>query len=344
MESLRLDLVPGRVAAWHHRSLLARRITPAQVSSAGWVLLPFAQRAGRATLRRGFDEDFLDGASLSRIARWAARHGAVVTEPPAGAPLRTLAISGRRFAPEDTLVTVAVRTALVDDGWQRTRVLLGAGDRPAVFGRRLPGRARHRAAGAMSTAAIVVALLPWAPTPADWLATPAEARSAEPVAATPSAAAPEPLAPAHPSGADGPPAAPASPPRRSPRAAAAPDAPASAAGAPLDVEPRLGRIDLPTLKPALGPVQRAERPPPKAPPPVWALATRPLRSEAESEQLTVTMAALLQRAGLREVRVRVLEVGGDFHVVGWPFATRGAAENARTLLASRGLKTEAVEF
>ena len=56
MEELRPDTPPDlkaiakRVAAWHNRHPLARRITPAQVQGVGWVALPFAQRPGVAPL------------------------------------------------------------------------------------------------------------------------------------------------------------------------------------------------------------------------------------------------------------------------------------------------------
>ena len=50
MDELRPDDVAARVAAWHNRHPLARRITPAQVQGVGWVALPFVQRPGAAPL------------------------------------------------------------------------------------------------------------------------------------------------------------------------------------------------------------------------------------------------------------------------------------------------------
>ncbi|MBC7941498.1 MAG: hypothetical protein H7Z19_17390 [Chitinophagaceae bacterium] len=40
MDKLRPDSVAARVAAWHNRHPLARRVTPAQVQSIGYVSLP----------------------------------------------------------------------------------------------------------------------------------------------------------------------------------------------------------------------------------------------------------------------------------------------------------------
>ncbi len=50
MDELRPDDVAARVAAWHNRHPLARRITPAQVQGVGWVALPFAAKPGAAAL------------------------------------------------------------------------------------------------------------------------------------------------------------------------------------------------------------------------------------------------------------------------------------------------------
>jgi hypothetical protein len=56
MEDLRLQAVAARVAAWHNRHPLARRITAAQVHSIGYVALPFSAgapwRARKRKVRR----------------------------------------------------------------------------------------------------------------------------------------------------------------------------------------------------------------------------------------------------------------------------------------------------
>jgi hypothetical protein len=46
MDDLRPDAVAARVAAWHNRHPLARRITSAQVQAIGFVALPFVERPG----------------------------------------------------------------------------------------------------------------------------------------------------------------------------------------------------------------------------------------------------------------------------------------------------------
>lgn len=385
MEPLRLDPVPARVLAWHNRHPLARRIVREHVGSMGYVALPFVQRAGRRGLKRGFDEDFLDGARLGPLARWAARHGAPAPEPPADGPLREVQPSAERFEPGDTQVTLYVRTAFIDDGWRSARVLLGARNPASVFGPRL--WSRPRLAGAVAALMLLAGGAAWfalvgraaADHAVPLAQAPASAASAASAASTVAAAAPASAATgeAPRAAASAAPAAPASAPVQAtvqaPVQAPAPAhahahaqaaAPASAApapppalpaavpvgadGRPLDVEPRLGRIDMPSIRPSLSPEPPAARPPVVAPAAepalVWALATPRLRSESVSEQQQVAIASLMQRAGLRAVRVQVLDMGGGWHVVAYPFPTRDAAENARLLLARRGLPTEAVDF
>ena len=71
MEELRPDPPPDlkaiakRVAAWHNRHPLARRITPAQVQGVGWVALPFAQRPGVAPLAEALPASPSAAAPLS---------------------------------------------------------------------------------------------------------------------------------------------------------------------------------------------------------------------------------------------------------------------------------------
>ena len=76
----------------------------------------------------------------------------------------------------------------------------------------------------------------------------------------------------------------------------------------------------------------------------FALSTRVLRTAAESEQFTAAMRALLLSTGVQDVHVEALAVGADWRVVGWPFASREAADRARALLVSRGLRVEVVDF
>lgn len=388
MEPLRLDPVPARVLAWHNRHPLARRIAPAHIGSMGYVALPFVQRPGKRGLRRGFDEPFLDGERLGPLARWAARHGVPCPEPPTDGPLREVKKSGERFEPGDTAVTLYVRTAFIDDGWQAGRVLVGAGEPAPVFGRRLRSRPRTGLAAGLLAALAAAAWFTLAPPAAtdDALVVAAPAASAvgaasaasatgavgaasaasaattvaavEPPASAPANdrhAAPAPVSHAVQAHATPPaPAVPVPPPAAAESPAPAPaqaHAPAPAPAGPTrppDVEPRWGRIDLPSLRPSLQVVEPVVRPlapaASAAEQPVWALATRAFRREADSEQTTVAIGALLQRAGLRAQRVQVVDIGGSWHVVVYPFANRVAADNARHLLAARGFATEPVEF
>ena len=45
-----------------------------------------------------------------------------------------------------------------------------------------------------------------------------------------------------------------------------------------------------------------------------------------------------------DLRVEVLPQGEDWRVVGWPYARRGEADQARSLLVSRGLRVEVVAY
>jgi hypothetical protein len=40
----------------------------------------------------------------------------------------------------------------------------------------------------------------------------------------------------------------------------------------------------------------------------------------------------------------VMPAGDDFRVVGWPYANRASALQAQTLLATRGLKVQVIDF
>lgn len=97
------------------------------------------------------------------------------------------------------------------------------------------------------------------------------------------------------------------------------------------------------------PAPQAPRAPQTSPPvaapraePAFALTTRALRTRAEADQVLVAMRSLLRKAG--GVQVDVLAQGDDWRVVGWPFARRADADQARALLVSRGMRVEVVGF
>ena len=78
--------------------------------------------------------------------------------------------------------------------------------------------------------------------------------------------------------------------------------------------------------------------------PAYALATRLLRTRAESEQVLVAWRALLAADPRNPMNVSVMPAGDDWRVVCWPFASRQEAERARSLLAARGMKAETIDF
>ena len=134
----------------------------------------------------------------------------------------------------------------------------------------------------------------------------------------------------------------------------------------MDVEPTLGRVTLPPIGPRADERRKAAEqaaeqaaqaqaalPPttPAAVPaagPAFAVATRPLRTRTESEQVAAAMRALLVTAGMpqmqMQMQVDVIPAGDDWRVVGWPYANRAQAEKSRALLARRGLKVEVIDF
>jgi hypothetical protein len=117
-----------------------------------------------------------------------------------------------------------------------------------------------------------------------------------------------------------------------------PPAPAPAP-APVLVQP----APAPAPVQAAQPVQMAA---PRVPAgaPAYALSTRLLRTRAESEQLMIAWRALLVADPRQALNISVMPAGDDWRVVCWPFANRPEAERARSLLLSRGLKSETVDF
>jgi hypothetical protein len=155
MDELRLDPVAASVAAWHNRQPLACRIGLKQVLSVGVVRLPFVA-AAKGRPRPVFSEDFLPPWSARRIGRWVARHGQPFHGELADeVPRRDVAADPQRVQAGDTVVTLLVRTAVVEVGGRQRRVLLGPGARPAVLGRAFVNR--PRAAWAAGVALALVA-------------------------------------------------------------------------------------------------------------------------------------------------------------------------------------------
>jgi hypothetical protein len=271
--------------------------------------------------------------------------------------------------PGRTPATVYLLTAAIETDTRRSRVLLGPGMPAEVLGRRIFSVPRVAATVA---ALLGVALLLFSPLQAPVTGLLAGGAAAGHAASAASGTAP--LAAAHGVGASQPASAvrvaaaasalpavaqpvttAAHEPLAASAAAAAPQpvAPTVAPTPPLDVPARLGRIDMPSLRPQLSEGEksaaRLSRPggPPlllPLPEAAFALSSRTLRTRAEADQVRVAMLSLLRAADAGPVRVDVLPEGDDWRVVGYPFPQRAEADKARALLVSRGLRVEVVGF
>ena len=305
-----------------------------------------------------FSEDFIPPLHPSAVADFALRHGAAHASPGKDGLVRVV-----KPDPDKAIPVVEQRwllTAQIDIGGQRTRLLVGTGPSPAVMGQRLsrlPRLAMLAAAPLALAAAGVWWLWPAATQPA--------AKSAAPLAGAADAAAAASAATAA--------SAPRAGPSASASAAAAASAPVDAApaaqasaSAPADVEPTLGRVELPSLGPIVDDRRRAAAaaaeaksaaaagaaieqvqksvPPPAVVGPAFAVSTRLLRTRSESEQLAEAMRALLTGVGPPGLQVQALRSGEDWRVVVWPFTEQAQAEKARALLASRGMKVAVIDF
>lgn len=325
MDDLCLQAVPSRVAAWHNQHPLAYRISAEQVQAVGYLALPA--------------DELIAPLSPRRVARWAKRHGRVMAQ---GA-----------VAASATNQQVYVMSATIELGGLRTKVLMGASN--AVIGPRLWSGPRVAAGGAAAMLLMATVLaLSWLRPLAPHHDVVAVAPIHKPVVMAAASASAPAVAVAH-----------------------LPDAPAAAVAAPVEApveaQPQSGRVQLPALSamisdeakaaaraqrqsrvpltPVVAPVQATDAAPNKATVPnaarSFALSTRPLRTRAEAEQVQAAMSALLRSgtAGkLSKVQTDILPQGEDWRVVGMPFAQREAAEQARRLLITRGMRVEVVAF
>ncbi len=234
---------------------------------------PVSQMAG-ATLRLAFSERFLEHVDTCRVAAWALQQARVLMVAlPAGAAVRRVqreaSLSVVAPGAHEIPVDLVLRTATLEVGRHRQRLLIGPGDDPAVLGSRAWSLPR------LALACLPVLLLPLTAGTAWWLGaqsvqpSPALAAAAQLAAPAASAVAATsavavagsaPAARGH-AGAHVPAAA--DPNRAHPPpdaavafAAYAASAVASSAAAavvanapPEDTEPRLGRVELPPLGP-----------------------------------------------------------------------------------------------
>lgn len=210
-----------------------------------------------------FAEDFLAPVPSARVARWALQHALGLDADPRDAPVRHIEASG-----DGPLRQLYALTAQIELDSRRSRVLVGPGEPAPVLGRRL--LSRPRLAGAAGTAVMLPALGVAALL---WLGSPV--KIAAPAARAAASAAGKVVTPVPPPQPFGTGALTLVPPR--PQLAAA-DASASAAasaqaaaspvhltpeGRPVDVEPQLGKVELPGLglpRGARSTAQRAQAP------------------------------------------------------------------------------------
>ncbi len=106
-----------------------------------------------ADLRGAFTESFIPPLKPAQVARWAARHGRTLAEPPTQAPLRQVLEDAAAAAAAPHPLTLYVLTAAIEIGPRRTRVLLGGGNDPQILGRRLWDWPRM---GGLSVAALLL--------------------------------------------------------------------------------------------------------------------------------------------------------------------------------------------
>jgi hypothetical protein len=299
-----------------------------------------------------FDEAFFAPYSARRLAAWVAQHGSARPRLPRGASVRH--IPPRANVDMNRVHWRWVLTAQVDRGNARIRLLVGAGDPPAVLGPRMwsPARIVALLLAVVAIVGVVAGLMGSGDSPAKVIPppsaapAPAAAPSAPPAPAEPAASVLAPLLPPAPASAAAGPLPPASAPVQ-------PSAAAPAASRPPDVDPQLGKVALPSLGPIIDERRRAgERARAEAASsaraqvaqPAFAVWTRVLRTRAESDQMAEAMRDLLRTPDNTKFRVEVLSVGSDWRVVGWPYADRKQADRARELLAARGLRVDVVEF
>lgn len=368
------------VVRWHNRHPLARRITPAQVQGEGLVLLPYrATRWTRGGLRRAFDEALVAPLRAAQVARFGRRAGSRERPGPPAWPQRQATV---KPGVDPAGVTWRyLRTAAIELGQERRRVLIGCGPDGPVIGARLYSPLRLRvAAGALGGMVMAVALglgvalggLPGAATdPAGRGASAAAATAtrASGVVQDTVAAAP---APASTAPAGTPPSAvrPTSAPTASPGRTTVALAQASAPTASSSLSPASAAASsaapargiLPSLTEEARRQARAESQALRAAQAASAAAADPAAALANAQagqvyavatpsnrtragaQLRIVLMNAPTSAEPGRPRAEVLQVGNGFRAVIWPYTDRASAERTRELLSARGIPAEVIAF
>lgn len=99
-------------------------------------------------LQPDFSEHFIDPLHPLAVARFAARHGQVLAQPPSDGPVREVRADGSR--PAAQRVPVYLLTAVVETGTRKSRVLMDMALAGPVLGRRIHGGARLGGAAALA--------------------------------------------------------------------------------------------------------------------------------------------------------------------------------------------------
>ncbi len=370
----------ARVAQWHNRHPLARRIAPAQVVGLGVLKLPFLatdplpakpwQRLFGKTPRpaRAFDEEVIDHLKPARLARFAWAHGAPERPGASDWPQRDMLPT--RVAADAPLAFRHLRTAAIEVGSQRVRVLIGEGESPRILGTRL--LSRHRILGGASALVAAIGLVVTLATVVSGTGQHRDAGvllAAVPPSAPRTGAAPAQVGLPPAGAAASSPALAASGIRPVAVASAAPSAshPANDAGAalPAPAPPQTASGAMRPILPAeVRAAAKAQAEALRATPAharnaasgasaagtfavddgrVYAVATMPTKSRAAS-QLRIVLTNAPMKAEPGQARAEIMQIGDEFRAVIWPYHDREAAEQTRGLLGVRGIKAEIIEF
>jgi hypothetical protein len=198
-ETPRVDELIAQVVAWHNRHRLARRITSAHVRSIGVVVLPFVAPDASADpakkpdkgLLPAFGEDFIPPLTPKQVASFAAKHGGRQHPGAASWSQRVVPVDAGHEAANLTLIYL--RTASIELGDHRCRVLIGCGPRPKIIGPRAWSVPRIAGASAAATAVVasgvIATLLLGAPEQQKvWVASVSAPASSPSIAARPALA------------------------------------------------------------------------------------------------------------------------------------------------------------
>ena len=165
METPRINELIAQVVVWHNRHRLARRITSEHVRAIGVVVLPFVvpETTGKPTVKSpvpAFSEDFIAPLTPKQVSSFALKHGSREQPGAASWSQRVVPVDAGHESADLTLIYL--RTACIELGDHRCRLLIGDGTRPKILGPRAWSVPRIAAASAAATAAVAsVVMTTW---------------------------------------------------------------------------------------------------------------------------------------------------------------------------------------